>query len=316
MRDVTKGGNVYYAQLFVVDKKDFEYISSVGIDLISHQYMTECSKYIEHSFVAYNENSYNLIDSDQFMRLLEQAFSLNYIEEENYRELKQYAEPNLDAIKDLKTYYEKIANKMIGIQRKKTVIPSTINVNKQHLYTNYHNYCDHNDFTVFYLNRYSKNHGWCVKITQNEMGSELVVVYSENPISDIYEEKDYISFMQSYFNDVEFYSHFDVYQKQLTSWEKNEIIRLLEEEQFYAKIAPKMRLKKQSSVGYTGECHIKIKYVENKLGILNKVATKVKAEINGYTQDDSKTACGIDFYKIIDRCRNIAEHGSTLLCKK
>lgn len=297
MRDRNKAGNVYYAELFVADKRDFEFVYSVGIDLITNQYMTEHSKYIEHSFVAYNENTYRLIDTKEFLQLLEQSFSRHFIPEQTYTQLKTYEKPNLEAIQNLSAQYEKIAQKMIREQRKKIFLPAQSVIESQHVYANYHNYRDENDFELLYLNRYSKNHGWCVRLAHNEIGYKLVVVYSENPITDLYEDSEYINFLKRYYNEVDTYASYDVYEKQLTAWEMSEIIHLLEDEQFYALLAPKMKLTNQESVGYTGECQIKVKYTQT--------------EINGYTSNDSKEACGIDFFKLIDRCRNIAEHGSS-----
>lgn len=297
MRDHTKAGNVYYAELFVADKKDFEFVYSVGIDLITNQYMTEHSKYMEQSFVAYNENTYHLIDTTEFMQLLEQSFSRDFISEQTYTQLKAYEKPNLEAIQNLSAQYEKIAQKIIREQRRKVRIPTKTGPEQQHVYKHYHNYRDQNDFELFYLNRYSKNHGWCIRLVRNEIGYNLVVIYSKDPITDLYEESEYIGFLKRYYHEVDCYASYDVYEKQLTAWEIDDIIQWLEEEQFYALLAPKMKLINQKSVGYTGECQIKVKYD--------------KTEINGHTSNDSKEACGIDFFKLIDRCRNIAEQGSS-----
>lgn len=298
MRDHTKAGNVYYAELFVADKKDFEFVDSVGIDLITNQYMTEHSRYIEHSFVAYSENTYRLIDTTEFMQLLEQSFSRHFISEQAYTQLKQYEKPNLGAIQNLSAQYEKIAQKMIREQRRKVRIPTTTDPEQQHVYRHYRNYRDQNDFELFYLNRYSKNNGWCVRLVRNEIGYKLVVIYSANPIPDLYKNPEYIGFLKRYYHEVDGYASYDVYEKQLTAWEINNIIHLLEEEQFYTLLAPKMKLTNHKSVGYTGECQIKVKYTQT--------------EINGYTANDSKEACGIDFFKLIDRCRSIAEQWSSL----
>lgn len=80
--------------------------------------MTEYSKYIEHSFVAYNENTYHLIHPIKFQELLEQALTNQCLPEELYTELKQHPKPNLHTINNLTSKYEKIAQKAIAKEKK------------------------------------------------------------------------------------------------------------------------------------------------------------------------------------------------------
>lgn len=104
---------------------------------------------------------------------------------------------------------------------------------------------------------YSKNNGWYIRLVQNEVGYRLVVIYSSDPIPDLFQEEAYVAFAKLYYSDTPCYATHNLYEKQLTQWETSYLIHLLEEECFYALLAPNMKLSKEKHVGYTGECQIK-----------------------------------------------------------
>lgn len=172
---------------------------------------------------------------------------------------------------------------------------------------NYDGFCDKNNFCELYLNRYSQNQGWCVRIVQNAAGYKLSVIYNENKLPDLFDEKTYMKFLSDYNSSVKIYNKYDVYEKQITSWERDYLIHYLEKEHFYELLSPKMIVNNSKSVGYTGACNIFIKYkTESFFSNGEKV-------IHGYTENDDKSACGIDFYGFIQKCLGIANNKSRLV---
>lgn len=260
MRNTRKYGNPYYAEIFTVNIKNYDYVYSVGIDMAANKYVTEYSKCIECSFVTYSEHTYTEISYKEYLDLLEQALTNDNISKERYKDLKQKTEPDLESVKNIEKCYERIAKQEIRKMKECIHISSKLTIADQHIYKNYEGFCDKNDFQELYLNRYSQNQGWCVRLVQNDSGYRLSVIYNENKLPDMYEETHYMQFLAKYSSDVSTYSEYDVYEKQITSWEKDYLIHLLEEEHFYDILAPKMKVDNSKSIGCTGPCEIKLKY--------------------------------------------------------
>jgi hypothetical protein len=307
MRDKKKYGYPYFAELFTVDMESYVYVYSVGIDLVTNTYMTKYSKCISKSFVTYNEDTYKRIDNKKYRDLLEQAFFNNNVTEELFNDLIKKNEPDLKSVKNLAECYEKIAEQAIYERKRRICIPVNIKIGSQHVYKNYNNFCDKNDFTILYLNRYSQNQGWCVRLVQNIAGYKLSVVYHANPLPDLYEENDYMKFLAKYNSEMDLYSECDIYEKEINEWEKKYLIHVLEQENFYKLLAPNMKVDNAKSVGYTGSCEIRIKYG------MNSFQTENEKEIYGHTENDDKEACGIDIYGFIQKCLNMAKQQSEIV---
>lgn len=130
MRDRTKYGNLYYAELFIIDIKAYEYVYSVGIDMSTKRYVTEYMKCIERSFVTYSENTYTEIDYNKYLKYLEQALSNGNISIERYNELKEKEEPDMTSVIDIGKCYEKLAKQSIQEQQSYIYIPSKLEINE------------------------------------------------------------------------------------------------------------------------------------------------------------------------------------------
>ena len=146
-------------------------------------------------------------------------------------------------------------------------------VNNNKHYVN-HNYKEVKVFTKFYLNRYSLNQGWCVRINKNELGYKLIVIYSPNKLPELFENTAMNNFLNKYYSDETIYYSMDVKEKQLTTWEFEYVLNLLEENNIYTKLKPNMDISNKKVVGCTGSCSIKILYddifIEGEAAIDNK----------------------------------------------
>ncbi|SHO48707.1 hypothetical protein [Anaerocolumna xylanovorans] len=307
MRNTQRHSNPYYAEIFTVDIKSYEYVFSVGIDMITNKYVTEYSRCIERSFVTYSENTYTEIDYKTYLEYLKQAQANGNISKERYNDLKQKEEPDITSAKNIEKCYERIAKQNIREMQKCISISTKLEINKEHVYKNYESFCDKNDFLELYLNRYSQNQGWCVRIVQNDAGYRLSVIYHAHKLPDLYEEPAYMKFLAQYNSDADTYSECDVYEKQLAKWEKDYLIHALEEEYFYEQLAPKMKIHDSRSIGCIGSCEVRVKY---KAKAFFSSSEKI---IHGFAENDDKNACGIDFYGFIQKCKNIAAYQSKLV---
>ena len=130
MRDTRKYGNQYYAELFTVDTKSYEYVRSVGIDMITNKYVTEFSKCIMRSFVTYSKNTYTEIDYKKYLEYLKQALVNGNISKERYNDLKQKEEPDIALVGNIEKYYEKIAKQNIQEMKKCICIPSNLKISE------------------------------------------------------------------------------------------------------------------------------------------------------------------------------------------
>lgn len=286
--------NIYYAPLFKfdIDNSKMEY-KSVGIDVRYNKYILEKNKSMERSFVSWCESEYNDITHEEMLEYLEEAYRQGQIDADRYQELQSSQEIKLSLVHDIENVYKKIAEHSIFASRKKPVINPTMDdteVNNNKYYVNY-DYKEKKLFTKFYLNRYSLNQGWCVRISKNETGYKLIVIYSRDKIPNLFENNAMNTFLSKYYSDSATYYSMDVKEKQLTGWEFNYVLNLLEENNIYTKLKPNMDINKDKAIGCIGPCSFKILYDD--------------IFIEGEAAIDDKACCGVDFYGLIQKLNNI-----------
>ncbi len=288
--------NIYYAPIFKfdIDNVKMEY-KSVGIDLRYRKYILEINKSVERSFVSWCESEYKDITRDEMLTYLEEAYRQGQIDTDRYQELQSAEEAKLSFIPHIEKVYKKIAEDSIYASRRKPIINPKIDsaetlVYNNRYYVNYR-YKENKSFTKFYLNRYSLNQGWCVRINKNETGYKLIVIYSRDRLPDLFENNTMNNFLSKYYSDTETYYSMDVKEKQLTLWEFNYVLNLLEENDIYTKLKPNMDIDKEKTIGCTGPCSFKILYDD--------------IFIEGEAAIDDKSCCGVDFYGIIQKLNNL-----------
>ena len=219
------------------------------------------------------------------LEYLEKAYKQGNVNADKYQKLQLAQEVKLSYVPDIENAYKRIAEDSIYDSRRKPIInPTEATVNNNNSYVNY-NYKEENSFTKFYLNRYSLNQGWCVRINKNELGYKLIVIYSPNKLPELFENTAMNNFLSKYYSDETTYYSMDVKEKQLTKWEFEYVLNLLEENNIYTKLKPNMDISKEKVIGCTGPCSIKILYDD--------------MFIEGEAVIDRKECCGVDFYGII-----------------
>lgn len=286
-----KINNIYYAPIFTFDVDNINLESkSVGIDLRYKKYVLEKNKEMNRSAVSWCESEYENITYPTMLDCLDKAYEQGKVIPEQYDELKGCEEPKLSTIKDIEKVYKRIAESSIYESKRVPIICPDTQVNSNNYYVNYR-YKETHPFTKFYLNRYSLNHGWCVRISKNDIGYKLLVIYSPKKLPELFENKAMDNFLNKYYSDPEVYYSMDVKEKQLTNWEFAYILDLLKENNIYGKLKPCMDIDKTKSIGYTGPCSFKILYDE--------------AFIEGEAAIDSKECCGVDFFGIIQKLNNM-----------
>lgn len=277
--------NIYYAPIFTfdVDYTNHE-LKTVGIDLRYKKYFLEKNKEMKRSAVYWSESEYEEINFERMLKYLDKAYEQGKVTQEQYEELKQCDEPKLSTVEDIERVYKKIAESFIKESKRAPVINENAVVNCNNYYVNY-NYKETKSFTKFYLNRYSLNQGWCVRISKNDIGYKLIVIYSTKKIPELFENRAMDNFLNKYYSDPEVYYSMDVKEKQLTNWELAYIYDFLKEKNIYNKLKPNMDINTTNLIGCTGPCTFKILYddifIEGEAGI------------------DRKECCGVDFYGIM-----------------
>ena len=287
-----KINNVYYAPIFKfdIDNEKREY-KSVGIDLRYKKYNLEKCREMNRSFVSWCESEYEDITYEKMLEYLEKAYKQGNVNADKYQKLQLAEEVKLSYVPDIENAYKRIAEDSIYDSRRKPIInPTEATVNNNNSYVNY-NYKEENSFTKFYLNRYSLNQGWCVRINKNELGYKLIVIYSPNKLPELFENTAMNNFLSKYYSDETTYYSMDVKEKQLTKWEFEYVLNLLEENNIYTKLKPNMDISKEKVIGCTGPCSIKILYDD--------------MFIEGEAVIDRKECCGVDFYGIIQKLNNM-----------
>ena len=146
---------------------------------------------------------------------MEEAYRQGQIDTDRYQELQSSQEIKISLVHDIENVYKKIAEHSIFASRKKPVINPTMDdteVNNNKYYVNY-DYKEKKLFTKFYLNRYSLNQGWCVRISKNETGYKLIVIYSRDKIPNLFENNAMNIFLSKYYSDPTTYYSIDVKEK-------------------------------------------------------------------------------------------------------
>lgn len=283
--------NIYYAPIFTfdVDYTNHE-LKTVGIDLRYKKYFLERNKEMNRSAVYWSESEYEEINYATMLKCLDKAYEQGKVTQEQHDLIKQCEEPNLSTVDSIERVYKKIAESSINESKRIPVIDATTQVNCNNYYVNY-NYKETKPFTKFYLNRYSLNQGWCVRISKNDMGYKLIVIYSPKKLPELFENKAMDNFLSKYYSDPEVYYSMDVKEKQLTNWELAYIYDYLKEKNIYNNVKPNMDIDTSNLIGCTGPCTFKILYDD--------------IFIEGEARIDRKECCGVDFYGIIQTLKSM-----------
>lgn len=286
-----KINNIYYAPIFKfdIDNKERKY-KSVGIDLRYKNYVLENNKEMNRSAVSWCESEFEDITFEEMIEYLKKAYKQGQVDSDKYEEIKSCEEVKLSLVPDIDQIYKKIAEHYIYKGKRSPKISPDAEVDNTIYYVNY-NYKETHPFTKFYLNRYSLNQGWCVRINKNEKGYKLIVIYSPNKLPELFENNAMNNFLYRYYTDKETYYSMDVKEKQLTQWEFAFIINILQEYKIYNELKPCMDTNRGKAIGCTGPCSFKILYDD--------------IFIEGEAAIDSKECCGVDFYGIIQKLNNM-----------
>ena len=279
--------NIFYAPIFTFDVDDIKReFKTVGMDFRYRTYVLEICREMNRSAVFWCESEYRNITFSQMLDFLEKAYKQGKVALEQYQTFKECEQPNESMIKNIEEVYKSIAESFIRENRKSPLLDSTkVRVNL-HSYINYH-YTETKPFEKFYLNRYSLNQGWCVRINKNQVGYKLIVIYSPKELPELFEDNQMNDLLERYYSNAGTYYSIDVKEKQLTNWEFAYIIDLLEKSNFYNMIKSKMDLSNNKIVGCTGSCNFKISYDD--------------ALLEGLAEIDDKYFCGVDFFGIIQK---------------